>query len=80
MSDNQIHKDIGYIKGLVEGIVGDVAEIKTDIKENVTPVIEAYKRDRNFIIGICFATSAFFGALFGGLGKAIVKSKGIDLS
>lgn len=79
MSDHQLHKDIGYIKGLVEGIVHDVAEIKSDIKENVNPVIESYKRDRNFIIGGCVALSTFFGAVFGALGKAFANARGIDL-
>jgi len=71
---NDIHLMLGKMSGKLDGLVDDVAEVKSDIKENIKPVISGYGRDRSFILGICATISAFFGILFGGLGKAIAKA------
>ena len=68
-----IEEKIGYLIAKVEGIAVDIADIKDDISENVKPVISDYKRDRNFIIGVCATVSAVVGAAFGGVGKTIMK-------
>ena len=73
-SINDIHLMLGQMSSKLDGLVDDVAEVKVDIKENVKPALNSYGRDRSFILGICATISAFFGILFGGLGKAIAKA------
>lgn len=73
-----IEEKIGYLIAKVEGIAVDVAEIKDDISNNVKPVISDYKRDRNFILGMCATVSAVIGGAFGGVGKAISNFMGGD--
>lgn len=71
---NDIHHMLGQLDAKFDAMADSMIEIKADIKENIRPVIASYGKDRAFILGICATISAFFGVLFGGLGKAIAKA------
>lgn len=70
---SEVGERLSYLIAKVEGIAVDVADIKDDISNNVKPVISDYKRDRNFILGMCAAVSAVIGGAFGGVGKTVTK-------
>lgn len=73
---NDIHLMLGKFGAKLDDIANDISEVKVDIRENIKPPIESYKRDRNILIGAAMGVSAIFGSLFGGIGKAIAKVMG----
>ena len=73
---NDIHLMLGQFGAKLDNIQNDISEVKIDIRENIKPPIEAYKKDRNVLVGMALAVSAIFGSLFGGIGKAIAKALG----
>lgn len=73
---NDIHLMLGQFGAKLDSIHDDISEVKIDIRENIKPPIEAYKKDRNVLVGMALAVSAVFGSLFGGIGKVIAKTIG----
>lgn len=61
MSDS-IQFLLGQILSKQNAMADDIADIKSDMKERVTPVLDDYKTWKNRLIGMCAVISAGIGA------------------